>query len=186
MSTVSIAPLGGAPNGPGRECLACVPPWNGPNVQKNELGNFIRERRQDLNLTQEELAERIGGSASQAEISRLERGAIILPRRARLDALAAALEISIGALLTHSGWLTQEEGDDVDAESVSSPQSDTAGLMAMLREVEHLRTTLFTVIEQVGVLEQTVRASLGSARRPDVNVPTGVFDDWETSAMFIA
>jgi transcriptional regulator with XRE-family HTH domain len=152
-------------------------------VSLNLLGNYIRERRQDLGLTQEDLAARIGGTATQAEISRLERGTIILPRRARLDALASALEVSIGALLMHSGWLTQEEGDDVDAESVSLPQSDTVTLMAMLAETERIRQTLLTAIEQTGVLERTIRATLGSGRRPDVNPPVGLFDDWETAAM---
>jgi transcriptional regulator with XRE-family HTH domain len=36
------------------------------------LGAFIRERRHQLGLSQEELAERIGNTMRQAEVSRLE------------------------------------------------------------------------------------------------------------------
>jgi transcriptional regulator with XRE-family HTH domain len=70
------------------------------------LGTFIRERRQDLGLTQEELADRIGGSVRQAEISRLEGNRIALPRRDRLEAIANALDVSLGELLVRSGWMT--------------------------------------------------------------------------------
>jgi len=83
-------------------------------VPDNRLGNYVRERRRELGLTQEELAERIGGSASQAEVSRLERGTIVFPRRSRLEGLAAALEVTLGTLLVHSGWMTNDEGELVD------------------------------------------------------------------------
>jgi transcriptional regulator with XRE-family HTH domain len=75
------------------------------------LGAFVRERRHDLGLTQEQLAERIGETVRQAEISRLEQGRISLPRRDRMEHLAAALEVSLGELLVRSGWM--EEGDDL-------------------------------------------------------------------------
>jgi transcriptional regulator with XRE-family HTH domain len=68
------------------------------------LGKVIRTRRIDLHLTQEELAERIGEGVRQAEVSRLERDRIALPRRARLEAIAAALNFSLGELLARSGW----------------------------------------------------------------------------------
>jgi transcriptional regulator with XRE-family HTH domain len=152
-------------------------------VSTNGLGDLIRERRQELGLTQEELAERMGGSASQAEISRLERGSVSLPRRARLDALAAALEISTGVLLMQSGWLSQEEGDDADATSEGSPQSDTADLMTTLAEMEHIRTILLTAVERVSFLEKAILASLTTAGRPDGTMPAGVGNDSQISAM---
>lgn len=73
------------------------------------LGTFVRERRQALGLTQEELAERVGPTMRQAKISRLEHGRVALPRREKLEALAAALEVSLGDLLVRSGWMT--DGD---------------------------------------------------------------------------
>jgi transcriptional regulator with XRE-family HTH domain len=68
------------------------------------LGQAIRSRRTELALTQEELAERIGEGVRQAEVSRLERDRIGLPRRARLERIATALELPLGELLARSGW----------------------------------------------------------------------------------
>ena len=66
------------------------------------LDQLIRARR-ELRLTQEELAERIGGGMRQSNVSRLERGRVALPRRERLERIAAALELRLGDLLARSG-----------------------------------------------------------------------------------
>ena len=68
------------------------------------LGAYIRERRLELGMTQEELANRAGDNLRQADISRLEHDRVSLPRRSRLDALAAALDVPVGAMLARSGW----------------------------------------------------------------------------------
>jgi transcriptional regulator with XRE-family HTH domain len=71
------------------------------------LGVTIRSRRLELGLTQEQLAERISTEAEyvrQSEISRIENGAVGLPRRARLERIAQALDLSLGELLARSGW----------------------------------------------------------------------------------
>ncbi len=71
------------------------------------LGEAIRTRRRELGWSQEELAERISGEGEvcrQSDVSRLERGKVGLPRRARLDRIAAALGLSVGELLAKSGW----------------------------------------------------------------------------------
>jgi transcriptional regulator with XRE-family HTH domain len=138
----------------------------------------------DLGLTQEDLAARMGGSASQAEISRLERGTIALPRRARLDALAAALEVSIGALLVHSGWLTDAEAEAFDSGVAPLLPAASADTEAMLEEVMFLQATLLAAVERVGLLERTIR-SMAVGRRPDVNLPAGIFDDWEQAAVLV-
>jgi transcriptional regulator with XRE-family HTH domain len=126
----------------------------------------------------------MGGSASQAEISRLERGTIALPRRARLDALAAALEVSIGALLVHSGWLTDAEAEAFDGGAGPLPQPRSPETEAMLAEVRFLQATLLAAVERVGLLERTIR-SMAVGRRPDVNLPAGIFDDWEQAAVLV-
>jgi transcriptional regulator with XRE-family HTH domain len=69
------------------------------------LGETIRARREELGLTQEQLAERIGENARQADISRLEHDGVTLPRRERLEGLAAALDLDLGVLLSRSGWV---------------------------------------------------------------------------------
>jgi transcriptional regulator with XRE-family HTH domain len=73
----------------------------------NALGIVVRRRRLELGMTQEALAERISTEhdfVRQSEISRIECGRIELPRRGRLERLAAALDLSLGDLLARSGW----------------------------------------------------------------------------------
>jgi transcriptional regulator with XRE-family HTH domain len=72
----------------------------------------------DMDLTQEELAERVGPGVRQSEISRLERNRVTLPRRQRLEQIARALDIPVGVLLARSGW--------VGAEGIESNASEPA------------------------------------------------------------
>lgn len=72
------------------------------------LGDAIRTRRQELGWSQEELAKRIAdhgdGTFRQSDVSRLEHGKVTLPRRERLEHIAAVLGLSLGDLLARSGW----------------------------------------------------------------------------------
>lgn len=58
------------------------------------LGRAIRERREEIGLTQEELANRVVSCGDetfrQSDVSRLESGRVQLPRLQRLEALARA------------------------------------------------------------------------------------------------
>jgi len=75
------------------------------------LGASIKARRLELGLSQEGLAERASGPGEevrQSDVSRLERGRVALPRRARLARIAAALDLSLGELLARSGWAGAE------------------------------------------------------------------------------
>lgn len=72
------------------------------------LGQTIRARRMTLGMSQEALAMRVrdlGSELTQADVSRIELGKVELPRRRRLEHLAAALELSLGELLEASGWV---------------------------------------------------------------------------------
>jgi transcriptional regulator with XRE-family HTH domain len=86
------------------------------------FGEVIRQRRRELGLTQEELAERIGESVRQSDISRMERDYVVLPRRERLEALAAALEVTPGYLLLHSGWITLDELASIESSAANDVQ----------------------------------------------------------------
>jgi len=98
------------------------------------LGQVIRSRRQELGLTQEQLAERIGGGVRQAEVSRLESDRVVLPRRQRLERIAAALQIPLGTLLARAGWsgadhafVSAEPNDmapQVDAHEAERPSTE--------------------------------------------------------------
>lgn len=76
------------------------------------LGQVIRERRVELGLTQQGLAEVIGAGVTQAEISRLEHGRVQLPRRQRLEQIARGLNLPLGELLARSGWAGAEKAFD--------------------------------------------------------------------------
>lgn len=82
-------------------------------AESRSLGEAIRLRRLELGMSQEELAERIGPDVRQSDVSRLERGKILFPRLERLNQIAAALGMSIGALLIEAGWFADDEVGEV-------------------------------------------------------------------------
>jgi two-component system alkaline phosphatase synthesis response regulator PhoP len=93
-------------------------------AESRSLGEAIRLRRLDLGMSQEELAERIGPDVRQSDVSRLERGKILFPRLERLNQIASALGMSVGALLIEAGWFTDEESQH--AELLIGPGADSA------------------------------------------------------------
>src|SRR5690348_14396981 len=73
------------------------------------LGRFIRRRRIELGMTQEQMAFLIGETVRQSEVSRLENDRITLPRRERLERIAEVLGVPVGELLVRSGWAGADE-----------------------------------------------------------------------------
>ena len=154
-------------------------------MRRNGLGTYVRERRMEMGLTQEQLAERIGETTTQAEVSRLERGHIILPRRDRMEALAEALQVSLGSLLIHSGWLTADEGEVVDRLPTVGERNGAAVDASILEELAVLREVLLGSIERITSLEALIRDQVAPVERPSVIMHTGVFDDWESTTVFV-
>jgi transcriptional regulator with XRE-family HTH domain len=74
------------------------------------LGAFIRERRRALDLTQSQLADRLGWV--QERISLLEHGKYGTPSLPLFASLAEALEVDQAALLSAAGFLSSS-GDPV-------------------------------------------------------------------------
>jgi transcriptional regulator with XRE-family HTH domain len=147
------------------------------------LGDFIRERRQDLGLTQEQLAERIGTSVRQADVSRLERNRVALPRRTRLEDIARALDVSLADLLVQSGWGTaavQHPNGTVDADSLPEVVSELERAQRQLLELRQMFDKTATLL---AATERTVAAALQQVGvRPELPVPVGIFDRWESAA----
>ena len=77
-------------------------------MRAQTLGQFKRANRLALGLTQEQLAERIGDNMRQSHISQLEKDIVKFPRRERLEAIAEALDVTLGDLLISTGWLEIE------------------------------------------------------------------------------
>lgn len=160
------------------------------------LGAFIRERRKQLGLTQEQLAERIADGVRQSEVSRLEHDRVTLPRRDRLEQLAAALDVSIGELLLRTGWMN--EGDRLAVELRSGadtfPDSDDIDAVAP-QDLSALVDTVFAVQEMVSEAtmklekaEQTINSLMTSLRLQrgasgGMRTKAGPMDAWETSAI---
>ena len=61
-------------------------------MNTEKFAEFLRERRKELGLTQEQLAEKL--FVSTAAVSKWERGKS-LPDIAKIEDLAAALEVSV-------------------------------------------------------------------------------------------
>jgi len=77
-------------------------------IREQTLGQFIRTNRLAIGLTQEQLANQVGEGIRQSDISRLEQERVEFPRRERLEAIAAALDVTLGDLLISTGWLEIE------------------------------------------------------------------------------
>lgn len=162
------------------------------------LGTYIRERRKILGMTQEQLAEQVGDGVRQSEISRLEHNHVSLPRRDRLECLAAALDVSIGELLIRTGWM--EEGDGIATglqEALSQSQTHEHVEAIALENLPALVETVATVRDMVAgatlALEEanrsieTVLRSVNAAGPPrSVASPKlRSMDQWETIAVWV-
>ena len=75
---------------------------------RQTLGEAIKVRRRELGWSQEELARRMIAHGDvtfrQSDVSRLERGKVVLPHRERLEHFAAVLGLSLGEILARAGW----------------------------------------------------------------------------------
>jgi len=130
-----------------------MPPRQSP---RSPLGEAIRARRRELGLTQDELAERIGGHVTQSDISRLERGLIALPRVKRLEAIAAALDLEVGVLLLHSGW-----SEDNDSPLVTSrPGEERAPAHPILEELRQIDAVLNSLERDLTLTRLALRSIL--------------------------
>ncbi len=148
------------------------------------LGTFIRERRKQLGLTQEQLAERVADGVRQSEVSRLEHDRVTLPRRDRLEQLAAALDVSIGELLLRTGWMN--EGDQLAVELQAAPDTfpDRDGVDTVFA-VQEMVAEASIKLEQAEQTINSLMTSLNLQRPPagGVRVKAGLMDAWETSAI---
>jgi transcriptional regulator with XRE-family HTH domain len=164
------------------------------DLMPQTLGTFIRERRQDMGLTQEELAERVGDGVRQAEISRLEHNQISMPRRTRLEQLAAALDVSLGELLIRTGWLNEDQRADVpeNGQGISRGNLSTIDGSAVdqidiaLAQVAAARALVENVAVVLETAERSLTTAINALEGGGIRPRIGVIDRWETDAVFIA
>jgi transcriptional regulator with XRE-family HTH domain len=111
-------------------------------------------------LTQEELAARVGGSYTQSDISRLERGLVGLPRLTTVVSLAAALEVSVGDVLIASGWF---EDEDI-VSSLTSAAAEPDALQTALSAIEAELDTIRDLESQANVRSERLRMMIGQVK----------------------
>lgn len=134
-------------------------------TEPRTLGCVIRRRRLELGWTQEQLAERISAEDEyirQSDISRIERGDIALPRRARLERIAAALDLPLGELLARSGWADAEAcfASESAADGDEGPTRPAAGAPLVTANRRTGRDTLVKIeptIDRFQTLSDSLR-----------------------------
>lgn len=98
-------------------------------VDAAKMGGFIRQRRTDLNLTQKELAEKVG--VSDKTVSKWERG-VGFPDISILEDLTDALEIDLNQLIRCKtdacGTENSPKSDNREAESADIKHADSSGM----------------------------------------------------------
>lgn len=136
-------------------------------AESRSLGEAIRLRRLELGMSQEELAEQIGPDVRQSDVSRLERGKILYPRLERLNQIASALGMSIGALLTEAGWFTgdesarlvptdrRESADEVPIVIADDEPVSLDAIAAILSDNGYQATTAYDLESLMAAIDQT-------------------------------
>jgi transcriptional regulator with XRE-family HTH domain len=122
-----------------------------------DLGTYIRDRRRQLGLNQVQLAERVGGTYSQGDVSRLERGFIELPHLRTLVKLASVLEVSVGNLLIAGGWINDDQFAPIPI-SRGAVEQDT--LVTVLGEIEAELDTMLDLERQAQFRSGHLRAMI--------------------------
>jgi transcriptional regulator with XRE-family HTH domain len=131
----------------------------------HEMGNFVRERRRELGLTQEQLARRVG--YVQERISVLERGRYGMPSLPALALLADALEVPLAEMLRRAGYQVEgDSGSRAEAARVGNkPEQFRRLLEENMRLAEELVSTqrrlqdACATMSEVDVLHERMRTS---------------------------
>ena len=125
------------------------------------LGRVVRTAREQLDLTQAELAQRVG--VSRAAIAEIEAGRIRQPRAAVFARLSSALGIPAAALLaslglggTEAGMLVEIEADELAAMAVGMVKLADQDRRWLRERLDELRELI--------VLRRSVKRG-GTARR---------------------
>lgn len=148
-------------------------------MMNKTLGQFIRGNRMAMGLTQEQLAERAG--VRQSDISRLEQDRIEFPRRERLEAIAVALEVTLGDLLIATGWLEIEHAQMIaqvkdDEEPDPNVLEDAMAVLSAAKEM--VAQTAVLLVKAEGHVSSVMAAQAARDKaRQNSNKDTASEDD---------
>jgi transcriptional regulator with XRE-family HTH domain len=127
------------------------------------LGSFVRQRRLELHLTQQELADRVG--YVQERISLLENGKYGLPSLPALADLAYALDTPLPRLLIAVGYpadmvSAKADPSSTDVRKGGEPSTIISRVRSLREEsarliagIEHLQVRLGTAGEQMQAVD---------------------------------
>ena len=113
------------------------------------LGDRIAAGREALGLSSNQLAERIGVTASTLEEWEFDQAA---PRANRLQMLAGVLNVSLV-------WLLSGEPDGLDDDENDDSETEAESILRALRQ---LRSDQVRLAERTGRLERKLRAILAT------------------------
>ena len=119
-------------------------------METSGIGRFVRDRRHELGLRQQDVAETAG--ISQARVAQIEAGTVKLPGADHRRGLAKALRVSHLDLLIAAGEITPEELGSAAGVVEPVEAGPLAELRALLetvplteRNVNYLRGVLSTL-----------------------------------------
>ncbi len=173
--------------------LAVARSWSlrgeGWHTMAQTLGEFVRECRETLGLTQEELAERIDQGVRQSEVSRLENDRISLPRRARLEQLAVALEVSLGDLMVRTRWMS-DEGEGGRQAPPAGAAPTRAGDDEVTTRLDAVEVAIADARAAVAAADDRLRSAAEALERIRnlrgiIRPPIGVIEDWESVQIIV-
>lgn len=75
--------------------------------QAVEIGNFLRSKREDLGLSQAEVARRAG--IDKATVSRVESARHLVPKTDNLQAIGEVVGVSLMDIFAAGGWIPQRD-----------------------------------------------------------------------------
>ena len=136
-------------------------------MQAERVGRRASERRKELGLTQQEVADRVGGKTTGNDVSRWERGAVYPDQK--LDALAQALETTAADLIAGPVAERKPRGDTPDL-PINGKGYDVAELNEIRNRLDEIQDQLERLVEVLGH-DLTQPAAADDARLPDPQIP---------------
>jgi transcriptional regulator with XRE-family HTH domain len=115
------------------------------------FAQVIRARRREMGLSQEQFAALLGEGVRQSEVSRLERGNVLMPRRERLQRIAEVIDVPVGELLMLTSWAEADAGAP-DAPVQGEPRPALAAESA-----DGLRDAIHEVVDRMRAAAERTR-----------------------------
>jgi SOS-response transcriptional repressor LexA len=143
----------------------------------SQRGKYIKKRRQDLNISQGELAKKI--KTTQAQISKWENGQ--LPTFDNIEKLSVALDVPLSVFITKAGY-TEFSTGDINQYTEPSPPSNLKQLVKeAVKEILGEKQNIPNNLSPVLYTDKTIRYPILSGRASCGNlsvITEDIIEDW--------